>query len=76
MRYSTCENWAKWFEENEGVNICAETIRHRMRDFLAGQKMARNFKNKMIQIFSETDVREACKDLIEKRSQQSNPKAA
>ena len=66
MRYGTVTAWAKYFDKNEGIRISHATIRDRLSR--AG-KTAKTFRNRFGRIlvdafYSESDVREACADLL------------
>jgi len=72
VRYSTIENWARYFQETEGVRISDVTIRNKLREagiigITGKNKVGRVLRNAF---YSETDVRSTCADLL-----QSLPKA-
>jgi len=67
VRYSTAENWAKYFKETELVQIYSDTIRKKLREAgingITGiDKIGRVLKKAF---FSESDVRTACADLLQ-----------
>jgi len=67
VRYSTPDNWAKYFEKTEGVQISGNKIRERLRKaekigITGRNKVGRVLKNAF---FSEADVRSACADVFQ-----------
>jgi hypothetical protein len=66
MKYSTAENWAKYFEETEGVQIHDQTIRHRLKKAEIIGKTGRNKMGRVLKnaFFSESDVRSTCDCLL------------
>jgi hypothetical protein len=71
VRYSTIDNWAKYFEKTEGVRICKTTIREKLKKAEIIGITARNKVRIMLKnaFFSETDVRSACKELLQHHPQ-------
>lgn len=67
MRYSTINNWAKYFEETEVIHITPRTIRIRLIEAGKIGMTARNNIGIVLKnaFFSEADVRSACADLIQ-----------
>jgi hypothetical protein len=67
VRYSTAENWAKYFKETEGIQISGITIRQKLKQAEIIGKSARDkLKRKLKFLFySEADVRSACNDLLQ-----------
>jgi len=67
MRYATPFNWEKYFEEYEDIHIGYQTIHIRLQRLekveiiIARGRVGALFKN-----YSETDVREACADLLKR----------
>lgn len=66
MRYATCQTWADFFEEAEGVRIGEQAIAYRLR---AANKIGIKGRNQIGKIlkspfFSEVDVREACETIL------------
>jgi hypothetical protein len=67
MRYATCNTWAEYFEKREGVPIHGMTIHKKL---VKAQKIGKDGRDKLGRLFrnayfSESDVREACADLLQ-----------
>ena len=48
MRYATVDNWARYFEETEGVQITGDTIRDRLKKVEKIGLTARNKIGKLL----------------------------
>jgi hypothetical protein len=68
-RYGTSEAWAKRLLEEEGVEITAKEVEQRLKQAGRKGKDARTWVGEILRgvLFSEKDVRMACKDLLGRR---------
>ncbi len=66
MRYATVESWAKYFKEQEGVQVHGSTIRKRLKKVKAIGVTARNKVGRILKnaLYSEADIREILADLL------------
>jgi len=67
MRYSTAENWAKYFKEAEGLLIDSTTIRRKLNEAGIIGKTGRDKVGRVLRnaFFSEADIRTICAHLLQ-----------
>lgn len=66
MKYATCTTWAEYFKEKEDLTIAPSTIQYRLKK---AEKTGGKADGKAVNILhSELDVREACTDILAKKS--------
>lgn len=67
-RYSTINNWVKYFEKHEGVYVSNVTILRRLKEAGKIGKTARSSVGRVLKnaFYSESDVRSACGNLLKK----------